>query len=74
MNNFINKHRMWSKTDSINPCSCGMHHWEKKWVNLTHFITLTLVPKNTHIDESSWFTFFSQWWVYFSYIPNHFTR
>ena len=31
-------------------------HWEQNWVNLTHLISLALVPKNTHIEESNWLT------------------
>ena len=27
---------------------------KKKWVNLTRFMSLALIPKNSHIEESIW--------------------
>jgi len=31
--------------------NCHGTYTEKNWVNLTHFMCLALVPKNTHIEE-----------------------
>jgi len=31
-------------------------HREKNWVNMTHWMSLAFVPKNTHIDESKLLT------------------
>ena len=36
--------------------NCTVYTEKIHWVNLTHLMSLALVPKNTHTDESNSFT------------------
>ena len=53
---FLIEHNLIIDASEDDPMLTNTYTLRKKWVNLTHLMSLALVPKNTHIDESTWLT------------------